>query len=134
MFVAPAGNLRVVEPENVLAAHQQFAGSGVIDGRDHVQQRRLAGARWAHERQKLAGCNVNRNVVKRPYFEGLALENLADMPRLNNFSSRGNVGCDNCAHACPLILILSPSFKVGGALVITFSPPTSPSTNAPSLR
>lgn len=47
---------------------------------------------------------------------------------------RGYAGLCDCTHDRPLILILSPFFKVGGAVVMMFSPPTSPSTNAPSLR
>ena len=43
------------------------------------------------------------------------LKTLADVARLHDFG----LGCDicsgHCAHDCPLILILSPSFKFCGA-------------------
>src|SRR5262249_43130134 len=65
--------------------------------------------------------------------KGIALENFADAARLNDFGSGSNILCD-CAHGCPLILILSPSFNVAGAEVTMVSPPTRPSTSAPSAR
>src|ERR1022692_1259826 len=105
LLIAPAGNLRVAKAENILPLHQQFALG-----------------------------DVDRHVIERRYLKGIALENLADAPNLYNFGARGKLRWCDCAHACPLILILSPSFNVGGAAVITLSPPTRPSTSAPSLR
>src|SRR5579863_9278220 len=134
MFVAPAGDLRIAEAENILALDEQFAVGRAVDGRDHVQESGLARSGRSHERQEFSFGNVDGNIVESSNLESIALENLAHAADLHYFGGRGNVGCDYCAHACPLILILSPSLRVGGAVVITFSPPTNPSTNAPSLR
>src|SRR5271168_4052954 len=136
VFVAPVCRLRIVKLENILILNQQLPGSRPVNGRDHVQQRSLAGPRRSHQRQKFAGRDVDRDIVQRLHFERLATENLADIASLNNLGSRSDLVFGNCAHSydCPLILIESPSFKSCGPLLITLSPPTSPSTRKPSLR
>ena len=132
--VAPVGGLRVAEAKHVLAEHQQLAGGGAVDRGDHVQQGRLARARRAHQREELAPRDFDRNVVESLHFKRIAFENLADVAYLHDFGLRRNIRNRSCAHDCPLILILSPSFKLGGAVVMTFSPPTKPVTKKPPLR
>src|SRR5581483_381328 len=134
VLVAPACNLGVAEAEDILSLHQQFAGSGPINRGDHVEQRRLARSGRPHQCQELSLGDVNGDIIERGDLKRVTLENLAHTSDLNNFRSGGDIGLRNCAHDCPLILILSPSFNVAGAVVITSSPPTSPSTSAPSAR
>src|SRR5690348_652272 len=135
VLVAPLRRLRVAELENVLPKHQQLSRSWAVDGRDHVQQRRLAGARRSHERKEFAACYLNRDVVKRLHLKRVAFENLADIVGLYDLGRGSDVIYGSCAHNydCPLILIFSPSFKPSGAVVITLSPPLSPLTSAPAL-
>ena len=92
MLVAPARRLRIAEAENVLAQHQQFARGRPVDGRDHVQQRRLARARRPHQRQEFALRDLDRNVVERLHFKRIALENLADVARLDDFGAGRDIG------------------------------------------
>src|ERR1700730_3887381 len=134
VLIAPVGNFRVAEAENVLALYQQFPAGGPINRGDHVQRSGFARSRRSHQREKLSLGDVDRNIIERCYLKSITLEDLADAANLYDFCARGYVRLCDCAHDCPLILILSPSFNVEGAAVITLSPPTSPSTSAPSLR
>src|SRR5258708_13650920 len=134
VFVAPPRNLRVVKAENILPLNQQLAVRRTVDGCDHIQQRRLSRPRWSHQGKELAFGNVDGDIVQRFDFKSIALENLADAADLHNLGRRSPVFSGSSAHDCPLILILSPSFKLGGAVVMTLSPPTRVSTRAPSLR
>src|SRR6476646_6684785 len=134
MFVAPVGGLRVAEAEDVLAQHQQLAGGRPVNRSNHVQQSRLAGTGRAHQGEKFTAADFDGNVVQRLDLEGVALENLAYVAGLDHLGLNCGVGNGSCAHDCPLILILSPSFKSCGAEVMTSSPPLRPCTSTPSLR
>src|SRR6478609_6533853 len=74
------------------------------------------------------------SVVQRLDLESIALENLTDVAGLHHLGLDCGMGNGSCAHDCPLILILSPSFRSCGAEVMTSSPPLRPCTSTPSLR
>src|SRR5919109_4664473 len=126
MLIAPARRLRIIEAENIFTEHQQFASRRPVDGGDHIQQSRLSGAGWPHKREELAARNLYGDIFERFHFEGIALENLADVACLNNFGLRSDVSSSSSAHDCPLIFILFPSFKSCGPEVMTSSPPFNP--------
>src|SRR5271165_3665233 len=134
MRVAPARGLAIVEFENVLAHDEQFTRSRAVDGGNHVEQRCLARAGGAHQRQKLAGRDVDRDIVERGHLEGVALEDFADSASLYDFCPCSRLRHRHCVHDCPLMLIFCPSSRVAGAAVMTFSPPTSPLTRYPPER
>ena len=128
--VAPLGGLPIVQAKNVFTHHQQFAGTGAVNGCDHVQQGGLARSGRPHQRQELAAGDVDGDVVERGHFKSVALENLAYRAGLDDLAAHGRL-CRWCCcgtHDCPLIRIFCPSFKSAGPAVITFSPPTSEST------
>src|SRR5205823_7591270 len=116
-----------------LAQHQQLTGGWPIDRRNHVQQCGLAGPGWAHQREELASRDLDGNFFQRFDLEGIALENLAHIPNLNHLGLGSGICSSSSAHDCPLILILSPSFKFCGPAVMTSSPPLRPETSSPPL-
>ena len=132
--VAPVGGLGIAEAKNVLAQHQQLAGGRAVDGGDHIQQRGLARTGRPHQGHEFAAADLDGDVVERLDLESVALEDLADVAGLHHFGLDCGMRNGSCAHDCPLILILSPSFKFCGAVVITSSPPFRPSTRTPPLR
>ena len=91
VLVPPARRLRIVEAEDVLAHHQQFARGRTVDGRNHVQQRRLARSRGPHQREELSLRDVDGDVVERGHLESVALENFADVASLHDLGSGGDV-------------------------------------------
>src|SRR5436309_1131459 len=134
VLVAPARGLSVVEPEDILSQHKQFAGSGPVNGGNHVQHRCRAGTGRAHQRQKFAAVDFDGNVVESLYLKRIAAEHLGDVACLNDFGLGSCAGDSSSAHVCPLILIFAPSFKSCGAEEMTSSPPLRPSTSWPPLR
>src|SRR5579871_842980 len=91
VLIPPARDLPVVETENILSLHQEFARRWTVDRRDHIQQRCLPGARRSHQRKELALRDVDGYVIQRRDLKGIALENLAYTVHLNDFCGRGNV-------------------------------------------
>src|SRR6195256_2061326 len=73
-------------------------------------------------------------MVERLYFEGIALEDFADIASLNDFCLGGDIIDSSSAHDCPLILIFCPSFRSAGPAVTTSSPPFKPWSKTPPLR
>ena len=61
---APAGEFRLAQPDDVRAADQEFARIGLVDAGNEVEQRALARARWAHQREELAARDVEADVAQ----------------------------------------------------------------------
>src|SRR5690242_6394476 len=63
-----------------MADEVELAGPGAIEHAQDGEQRRLAGARRAHDRDELTRLNVERDAAKDEHATGGCLEHLLEIP------------------------------------------------------
>src|ERR1017187_858985 len=119
VFVAPVGDLAVVELAQGVAQDADLTAGGPVHGGDQVQQRGLAGAGWAHQRHELAFRNFQVHILQGDHVELVADKFLGQLSRLND-------GFAHRVHA--LVRTLSPSFRPAGGVTMRSSPPLRPSS------
>ena len=71
---------------DVLAVEQDAAFVGALETGKHAQQRGLAAAAWAQQREELAGVDIERNAVHRA--ESTELLHYALDPQQGNIGRR----------------------------------------------
>ena len=74
---AHAGQLVLALAGDLLAGEHDLAVVGGVEAGDEVEQRRLAAARRAHDRDELAGAEVEVDAAQGPHRRELRLERLA---------------------------------------------------------
>jgi len=80
----PAGQLRLVEGRDVDAADDDRAAVDLVDPGDEIEQRALARARGAHQREELAFADVEVDVPQNGNDVAAALVGLADVSHLDD--------------------------------------------------
>src|SRR6185369_8236911 len=125
---APVRELGFSQPRDVLAIHEERAAVGLVDARDEVEQRGLARARGAHQRDEVAFGDVERDVVQHRHYLVAAPVALGEVGDLDD-RPRGHGYFFAMSTAVP-------SRRAGGGLTTTRSPAFTPATatTSPSLR
>src|SRR5205807_10183527 len=76
---APARQRRLAESGNFLLLDQDPAAGRPVNAGDEIQERRLAGSRWTHQRQEIAAADIDRYAVQNRNVELVAAVDFLDI-------------------------------------------------------
>src|SRR5262245_53421067 len=83
MTRSPGGNFAFVHGGDFFATDRHASGSRLINSGDQIQQCRLAGARWPHDRHERFARNVEGHIIQRAHLEFIALVGTSHMRQLH---------------------------------------------------
>src|SRR5882757_3000184 len=83
MTRSPRGNFAFVHGGDFFAPDRHAPGSRVINPGDQIQQCRLAGTRWPHDRHERFAGNVEGHIIQRAHLEFIALVGTSHMRQLH---------------------------------------------------
>src|SRR5437870_7317041 len=86
------------EGRDVDVAQAIGAACRLVEAADQVHARRLAGARCAHDRQELAGPDVERDAAQRPHLD---VAQVVDLPHVAELDERAHAGSHGYSDSLP---------------------------------
>ena len=87
---------------DVEALEQEFARSGHVEAAEDVHHRRLAGSRWTHDRNEVAGGDVEIHATQRLETRGTGAEGPGHAAQLDHgIAPAGACGTGVITHWCP---------------------------------